>query len=142
MSNNKNKTYGGIIGHEKQSQIDTFIWEKKVNESFRTIADGLKKEFKLSISYVTVSSYYKDVLGGTDEAETIEGDEAKPYLDTVLLEKILDQHPKDEIHQIYGNILALCASNIEAFKEGKERLKPEYVRYLKDIRAIIKEVKV
>lgn len=140
--NNKNKTYGGIIGHAKQAQIDAFIWEKKINESFRAIAEGLKKEFKLSISYVTVSSYYKDVLGGIDEAETIEGDEAKPSLDNDLLEKILDKFPKDEIHQIYGNMLALCSSNIEAFKEGKERLKPELVRYLKDVRAIIKEAKV
>jgi hypothetical protein len=142
---NKAKNYGGILGHENQSDIDKFIINSKAQKmSFRDIEKELKIDFGLVVSYVTLSAYYKEVLGGDDlDFNNQDLDIKTPYLNNEILEKLLSDPKSDKstVNDLYANILALCASNLEAFKQGKERLKIEYVKYLKDIDGIVRNQK-
>ena len=44
----------------------------------------------------------------------------------------------DNLKEIYGNTIGLVKGNFLAHLEGKERLKPEYLKYLKEVKELIK----
>jgi len=147
MSNSKN--YGGIIGHKSQQEINDLIIDLKFGGlGFRSIAVELKNKYSIKTSHVTVSSYYKDFLNGEslDKAKSSieskfenDGLLSKPYMNGEILESLMKEHGKTEKGKIYAKILALCASNVDALISGEERLKGEYMKYLKDIESIMKK---
>lgn len=46
---------------------------------------------------------------------------------------------RDTMQELYIDTLTLMLGNMKAHKEGKERLKPEYLKYFKELREIFKQ---
>mgnify|MGYP000701454191 CR=1 FL=1 len=142
------KNYGGILDHEKRGEIDSLIIELKLNNiGLRVINNELKSRYGIDTSHTTLASYYKEKLRGDEldkfkeekekQMEQVDGT-SKPYINEEVLSKLMDKHGTTEKGKMYANILALASSNLEAFKDGKERIKLELMKYLKDMEAIYK----
>ncbi len=149
------KLYGGLKDHPRQEEIDKHIIEKKMSSiGYRKIAESLLTKFKLKVSHTLISKYYKDCLGGAvldmakEKAEQAlieslpepveENINRTPSIDIDRLNELTDKY-KDidgEIGGIYAYALALCEGNIKAHIEGVDRLRIEYVKYLRDVRAV------
>jgi hypothetical protein len=46
---------------------------------------------------------------------------------------------RDTMQELYIDTLTLMLGNMQAHKEGKERLKPEYLKYFKELRDMFKQ---
>lgn len=148
MSNDNQKKYGGIVG-AKESEIRGFITGERIaGAGFRDIAKAVSNNFGVKVSHQTIIDYWKEVCNG----ETLDSDldsieragltndkGAPPTIDNEILKTLLSKHGKDEKGRLYAYAVALCESNIKAHIEGKERLKPEYIQYLRLIEVMRKE---
>ncbi len=150
------KSYSGIIG-EQQKGVERLIkTERAKGSSYAAIAKLIKSEFGLKVSHTTVCSYWKDKLEGErmDEhreqtaKEIYKEDEQQfvaPIIDQSKLDEISEQHKKRNTlgsveHQ--RDIAQLMVhSNQIAHLQGKEVLRPQYTKQLRDLEAILKSRK-
>tara|TARA_R110001592_G_scaffold110772_1_gene307408 strand:- start:543 stop:1043 length:501 start_codon:yes stop_codon:yes gene_type:complete len=49
-----------------------------------------------------------------------------------------ESQAKDTMQELYIDTLTLMLGNMQAHKEGRERLKPEYLKYFKELREMFK----
>lgn len=148
------RTFSIISEHKKAAEINDLIIKSRFEDvSFKQIAIELKKAFGLSISHATIASYYKDNLAGDslDDAKSNaivkafedakdDSQEQPTEIDPVRLSQLMlqyDPQGKKPLGALYAKITALCEANLQNHLEGKERLKTTYIKYLKDLKAII-----
>lgn len=147
-------TYKGILGNEKQKEIEELVILSRFKGlGWRDIEKTLKSSFGLNVSHTTVRSYYINELKGEvldkakDQAvvkafEDIDDDIGgrETEIDEIRLrelERIYNPNGVDPIGSLYSKIIALCEANAKDHIENGARLKTHYVKYLKDIKAVI-----
>jgi len=142
---------------EYKKQIELIILECKFGGlGSKIIQDKIKGSLGLEFSRPTIDKYYKEVLNGDFLSEKIEelkrgslmgGSDDGFQIPLIDMEKLNDIRAKyvnkgngtaNKIEELKECLALLIDSNFNAFIEGKERLKIEYVKYLKDLEHILK----
>ena len=128
---------------DKDAINEYIINQRDSGVGFRKIAEGLKSGFGLSLSHTSLKTYVDEYLSG--EISTNEGVE--------LLQKVITQIDGNRVDElieelsgayidrvaiirIKAQIIALIESNINDHLAGVDRLKTEYIKYLKDLESI------
>lgn len=148
-------TYKGIVGHSKQKEINDLIISSRFDGlGWRDIEQPLMSNFGLSVSHTTIRGYYVKELNGDsldkakskaiakafDQSPENEGGQ-ETEIDNERLEELEEMYNpsgKDPIGSLYSKIIALCEANARDHIENGARLKTHYIKYLKDIKAILK----
>jgi hypothetical protein len=143
------KPYGGIMEHEDRKDINALIIGMKVDKKgFRSISTEIEKQFSIKVSHTLLAEYYKDFVsnpvvdglvdgGGVDALGVVLNEPVD--LDNELVDRLANSYSgsKKELGKIYAYAVALCDSNIKAHVDGKQRLKVEYVKYLRDVKTLL-----
>lgn len=109
--------------------------------SFRDISKQVQSVLNLDLSHTSISNYYKNDLNGSVIDKAIQSDGlpliGKPAFNGELFDRIkLEVEGEDIMSEIYAQILTLCKSNIQAHIDGREDLKPKYIKYLRDLKIL------
>jgi intein-encoded DNA endonuclease-like protein len=144
----KKSVYGGIVGHTNELEISKYVKESKDNGcSYRDIAKEIKSKFKIAPSHTTVSKYAKDVLKYVEPSQDMEIAEPMPIeinpdrikeIRTVLGNGDWDTSNENPTKDIYAKVLALAEQNVDDHIATGARLKIEYVKYLYDLKRLLK----
>ncbi len=141
----KKNTYGGIVGHTNELELSKFIKESKDNgDSYRIISDRIRQKFGISPSHTTVSKYAKEILKYKEPDQTFEVEQTEPIdVSQNRIEEIRellgDRWSEDNpTKNIYATILALAEQNVSDHISTGARLKIEYVKYLYDLKRLLK----
>lgn len=146
-----------IAEHEDRIRIEEIIISCKFQQMGSVkIEAAIKSKLGITISRPTIDKHYKEHMNGECLSQEIEqltraavmGADGgtglvAPVVDMDKLEAIRVQY-KDvrkfdsKIDKMRESMVLLMESNFNAFIEGKERLKPEYAKYLKDLEVIKK----
>ena len=152
------KTYCGLLELENSTrkEINELIISLKMSKKgYRAIATEIEAIYKFKISHTMLATYYKDFIsspsldkiidGGSSNSEKINAKELELSeveavdIDVNLLSRLISEHEGscEELGNIYAYAVALCDANIKAHVRGEQRLKVEYVKYLKDVKALL-----
>lgn len=154
-----------IKEHKHQKTIESIILHNKFEgKGSKEIQKDLISTLGFEVSRPTIDKYYKECLNGglldelrqnlfqsivqtaSDKTTGIRPafceESANATLVNVAEQKEWEYSPMTEVGKVlltcYSNITGLLVGNINASIEGKERLKPEYLRYYKEMRDIFK----
>ena len=154
-----------IKEHKHQKTIESIILHNKFEgKGSKEIQKDLISTLGFEVSRPTIDKYYKECLNGalldelrqnlfqsivqTASEKTIGikpafcQETADTTLADVQEQKRFDYNELSETGKkllvCYSNVAGLVAGNIEASIQGTERLKPEYLRYLKEMREIFR----
>jgi len=151
-----------ITDHPKRGEIEKIILEHRFRgEGSTLIQAALIKIVGFEATRQSIDEYYKKNLNGEflsqlianakkEAIQGIEGDNGiesrqipsfcEKTANSCLVSLVggdfgveLREH-KIEICKIYSEIVGLVAGNVAAHKEGKERLKVEYIKFICDLR--------
>lgn len=141
----KKSNYGGILGHKQELEISKFIKQSKdAGDSYRKIAPEIKAKFGISTSHTTVAKYAKEVIKFVEPSQDMEIAEPKPIeispeRISEIRELLGDSWSEDNpTKNIYATILALAEQNVNDHIATGARLKIEYVKYLYDLKRLLK----
>jgi hypothetical protein len=154
-----------IKEHKNRKTIESIILHNKFEGKGSTeIQKELISTLGFEISRPTIDKYYKDCLNGalldelrqnllqsimqtaSEKTAGIKPAFCQETADTTLADvqeqKRFDYNTLSETGKrlliCYSNVAGLVAGNIQASINGAERLKPEYLRYFKEMREIFK----
>lgn len=144
----KIKNYGGLLDEEGKKERDLLILEMRSGKtSFRDIATEIEAVFGLSVSYVTLRSYWKEQCNGEalegvlkDAEKGKGGGIIKPAFDQEVFKRVSESYKdRGELGNICAKILTLVRSNVDAHINGEETLKSHYLKCLKDVESMLKK---
>lgn len=154
-----------IAEHEKRKEIEGLIIDCKFAQlGSLKIQKEIKSKLGLDLSRPLIDKHYKELMNGDVLSRNIEaqakllnmaesndgggGGFAPPVVDLDRLKDVMEANDSSShvgyirrIYSVRACMSLLIESNFQAFIEGKERLKPEYSKHLKDLEAIIKSSK-
>jgi len=143
----RQKSYGGIIEHEKRGEISAEIMRMKIEgEGFRKIAETLKSKFSINVSHTVIGQYYNDELGGKNvealKAGQVdkEGEILKPVdVDEDRLNELIKKwgNSSNGTGKIYAYLLAMAEANVIAYSRGEDRLRIELLNCLKTAKGLL-----
>lgn len=128
---------------DKDAINEYIINQKDSGVGFRKIVEGLKSGFGLSLSHTSLKTYVDEYLSGeistNEDAELLQKVITK--IDDNRVKEIVSEldgwvGDRDTLKKIKAQIIALIESNINDHLAGIDRLKVEYVKYLKDLESI------
>jgi hypothetical protein len=146
--------------HEQRQEIEEIIIDCKFKQLGSVkIQQAIKAKLGIEVSRPMIDKYYKECMSGDVLSRNIEaqarllnmsapndgsGGFVPPVIDLDKLDSIREQYKskgkgyKTKIEEIRECMALLIESNFQAFIEGRERFKPEYSKYLKDLESIMK----
>ena len=154
-----------IKEHKHQKTIESIILHNKFDgKGSKEIQKDLISTLGFEVSRPTIDKYYKECLNGalldelrqnllqsimqtaSDKTAGIKPEFCQETASTTLLDiKEQKQYAYKELSSTgqmllicYSNVAGLVAGNIKASINGTERLKPEYLKYFKELREIFK----
>lgn len=149
-----------IADHKERQAIEAIIIDCKFEQLGSVkIQQAIKAKLGIEVTRPTIDRHYKEFMNGeilsrniADQSKLLAMAEAgtggagfvAPIIDLEELEKIRKKYQgkgkgyKMKIEEIRECVALLIDSNFKAFIEGKERFKPEYSKYLKDLESIMK----
>ena len=155
-----------MINHENIQGVNSFIIASKINGlGYRKIATALLSEYGIKISHTAVAKYYKEHLGGAMIDSSIVGlvkntaqqcgaeieGEFIPLINEDIVKRIRKngrtinkdtysrndyKASQDVFADLYGKLVGLMAGNFDQHIQGKASLNIEYIKYLKELRAV------
>tara|TARA_R110001592_G_C13145926_1_gene747716 strand:+ start:1502 stop:1993 length:492 start_codon:yes stop_codon:yes gene_type:complete len=156
-----------IKEHKHKKTIESIILHNKFDgKGSKEIQKDLISMLGFEVSRPTIDKYYKECLNGalldelrqnllqsiiktaSDKTAGIKPAFCEETAKTTLLDikETCEENRYNELSgtggnllDCYSNVAGLVAGNIKASINGYERLKPEYLRYLKEMRSIFKE---
>ena len=156
-----------IKEHKHQKTIESIILHNKFDgKGSKEIQKDLISTLGFEVSRPTIDKYYKECLNGalldelrqslfqsivqtaSDKTAGIKPAFCDETANTTLLDVQEQKKYGYDVNKLsetgkrflicYSNVAGLVAGNIKASINGAERLKPEYLRYLKEMREIFK----
>jgi hypothetical protein len=135
-----------IKERQDRDEVNQYIINQRDNGlGYREICKGLKSGFGLSMSHTSLSKYVEDYLKDSINEPT---DTELPTKHTTMISEDrvnelmaeMDGWIFDRVAmmRIKAQIIALIEANINDHLQGLDRLKVEYVKYLKDLESIAK----